>query len=81
MLGKEYSREKVDKLLEEVDKDGDGRTSFDNFLKFFRMDNKKDARSLIPEFGNSIGVDEMSESENMSEYTSERTGMSEAVSL
>lgn len=51
ILGSEYSDEKVDEFLREVDTDGDGRISFDEFLKYFHKDQKKNVREFRPEYG------------------------------
>lgn len=51
ILGSEYSDEKVDDFLREVDTDGDGRISFEEFLKYFHKDQKKDVREFRPEYG------------------------------
>jgi len=47
MLGKEFTEEKVDKLLSECDLDGDQKISFDEFQKAFRRSNE----GLVDEIG------------------------------
>lgn len=53
ILGSEYSDQKVDEFLKEVDTDGDGRISFEEFLKYFHKDQKNDVREFRPEYGTS----------------------------
>lgn len=57
ILGKEYSDEKVDKFLNEADEDGDGAISFEEFLKFFR----KDEKARLTEFQPMSTVSEISQ--------------------
>jgi len=53
ILGKEYTDEKVDEFLKEVDSDFDGKISFEEFLVYFHKDQKDQVRELRPEFGES----------------------------
>jgi len=48
ILGKEYSDEKVDEFLREVDEDGDGVISFKEFMKYFHKDQKEKVKELEP---------------------------------
>ena len=36
MLGKDYTKERVDKMIKEADENNDGKISFQEFLKAFR---------------------------------------------
>ena len=36
MLGKDYTKERVDKMMKEADENNDGKISFQEFLKAFR---------------------------------------------
>lgn len=53
ILGSEYTDEKVDAFLKEVDSDGDGRISFEEFLVYFHKDQKVHVHKFRPEFGES----------------------------
>ena len=52
LLGKEVPSDKVDKLIQQADNDGDGRISFEEFLTLFRVENALDTKKNI-EVGNS----------------------------
>ena len=47
-LGKNYSDEKIYQILNEVDFDHDVGINFEEFLKIFRQEQKKDERMLKP---------------------------------
>lgn len=48
LLGKNYSEEKIDQMLKEVDTDNDGGINFDEFRKIFRAVQEKEERLLNP---------------------------------
>ena len=53
LLGGEYSDEKIDAFLDEVDIDGDGSISFEEFLRCFQEDQRKQVRKIRPDFDES----------------------------
>lgn len=55
-LGKNYSDEKIDLILNEVDFDHDGGINFEEFLKIFRQEQKKDERMLKPFSSHELGA-------------------------
>lgn len=49
LLGENETPERVEKLISEVDTDGDGMISFEEFLVMFRKDNYLAAREELSE--------------------------------
>lgn len=55
ILGKDYSKEKVDQYMKEADFVGDNRISFEEFVKFFQADQMQQVRDFRLEEGISVG--------------------------
>jgi len=47
LLGKGYTAEKVEKLIEQVDEKGDGKISYDEYLKVFNNQTRKERNSIV----------------------------------
>lgn len=48
LMGIDYSEEKFDRMIQDIDADGDGKISFDDFLEHFRKDQKDYVEEIYP---------------------------------